>query len=473
MNRTQTYLKNYWKLYLHFVQTFGGITYQGIPLALLSNFYRYLSPDLKKEMESDRFFRSAHDSVVDEHLPQRLIDKKMAEMVPVAQRRANGRLLLHLDYLRWTPEIFRQFDPQKTTALLRGSVKTYAGLPAINKNELYQPVPAHVLRQLENRIQAVFAALPGGHPVRWLSIKKTFLASLPAYLRSISGMRAAFDRQPISLIVLGTTEDTDSRVLALEGKRRHIPSVCLQHGLLMGEEAFFPVLATVQGVYGHYERNWYLAKGCGPRQVLITGHPRFDAIFQQASRHMVDGRELKRPGEKLILVAAQPNVEKALRHVLKHLLSMPGVRVAVKAHPLEYARNRLSLYQAFSHSERFQLLPKTTVLYDVLAQADGVVTLTSTVGLEGMLFGKPVWIVDNPNDRDYRYYQSLKTNYVPDAAALVSRIAAAFGDGRQLRKASRECEQFRQRNYPVLQSLPTLFRLFSQLTGKQFRRKVL
>lgn len=51
-----------------------------------------------------------------------------------------------------------------------------------------------------------------------------------------------FEEHDISSVIVGTTEDITNRVLTLISKSKGIPSYCLQHGAIMGEEAFFQFL---------------------------------------------------------------------------------------------------------------------------------------------------------------------------------------------------------------------------------------
>lgn len=90
-----------------------------------------------------------------------------------------------------------------------------------------------------------------------------------------------FKEQDISGVIVGTTEDITSRALTFLSSSEGIPSYCLQHGAVMGEEAYFPVFATKQVVYGKYEEDWYLQKGVSESQIEILGHPRYDEIFDR------------------------------------------------------------------------------------------------------------------------------------------------------------------------------------------------
>ncbi|MDN8842509.1 CDP-glycerol glycerophosphotransferase family protein, partial [Staphylococcus aureus] len=47
------YLANYWVLYRQYIDLFQSLRYKDIPLALISNFYQYISPALRESMEQN------------------------------------------------------------------------------------------------------------------------------------------------------------------------------------------------------------------------------------------------------------------------------------------------------------------------------------------------------------------------------------------------------------------------------------
>ncbi|BBP93040.1 hypothetical protein BsIDN1_66580 [Bacillus safensis] len=59
------------------------------------------------------------------------------------------------------------------------------------------------------------------------------------FIDVIDQIEMLFQMQPIAAVIVGTTEDVYSRVLALQTVKRQLTSICLQHGALMGDEAFF------------------------------------------------------------------------------------------------------------------------------------------------------------------------------------------------------------------------------------------
>lgn len=109
---------------------------------------------------------------------------------------------------------------------------------------------------------------------------------IPLFIEAIDTVDALFEQEKISAVIVGTAEDIYSRVLALMCQRKGAVSICLQHGALMGDEAFIPVFTTYQAVFGAYEAEWFIRKGCKPEQILVTGHPRFDQIFNRTPMDM-------------------------------------------------------------------------------------------------------------------------------------------------------------------------------------------
>lgn len=475
MTNDQIYLKNYWRLYELFLQNFDSLTYQQLPLAFLSNFYRYISPALKEKMKSETFFNIRSGDTLTNKIKegQPFFEDQMKKMVPETAKIGNGKILLHQDYLRWTPEHFKKFSPEHALVLLRGNLKQYNGLPAINKNALKHAATPESVSVLTKQTLALFAALPADHPLQENNLKTAFIKDLPDFISAIDALTPIFQKQPLAMIVVGTTEDMDSRILVLEGRRRGIPSICLQHGVLMGEEAFFPVLATHQGVYGKYERDWYLARGCPKDQILITGHPRFDLIFVSDKMTRQDSAAALKhsANKKTILVATQPFAEAVLNRIISELLNKSNLRVIVKPHPWEVGKGKLAVYHSFERHSNFRLLVRSPALYAILPSVDGVVTLTSTVGLEAMLFGKPVWIGENTADREYSYYKALKSNYLTNPVNLADQVVSSFENPQLLKEVSSQCQAFSQINYPIHQSMDFLFQLFFKLTGIRFDLK--
>src|SRR5699024_9130970 len=84
---------------------------------------------------------------------------------------------------------------------------------------------------------------------------------------------------------------------------------CMQHGIISSELGYIPKIATVDAVYGQFEKDWYQQLGADLSSIEIVGHPRFDQmhypskIYQKTFYHNLGLKNDK----KTIMLAARSN----------------------------------------------------------------------------------------------------------------------------------------------------------------------
>ncbi len=211
------------------------------------------------------------------------------------------------------------------------------------------------------------------------------------------------------------------RALALECRRRGIPSIGLQHGFIYRHwlnylhepdemepdpghpaDAGFPrptrTILFDEYAAAHLER-------CGhfPRTSLaVTGSPRLDELVQQAAA--LDDATLARAradagasdGRPLVLLVTK---EREARSVLPGLITavagMPDVQLAIKTHPAETP----DVYGPHaSGTSNVRVLPAPAPLAPLLRASRAVVTVNSTVALDAAVLGVPTLVVGLPNN---------------------------------------------------------------------------
>ncbi|MEK4634372.1 CDP-glycerol glycerophosphotransferase family protein [Bacillus velezensis] len=467
------YLANYWVLYRQYIDLFQSLRYKDIPLALISNFYQYISPALRESMEQNPELFGPADQHIPEAGIQPYYDQKRQNIKKTDEKPVNGKVILHFDHLRFTEGNYRQFDPAKTAVLARWSLPDHHGLPVICKLELTEmgqkgnPVPyiekAHsILKELHS------------HPAFGnREFQERLYKDIPLFIEAIDAVDILFTAEKISAVVVGTTEDIYSRVLALMSAKKNAVSICLQHGALMGDEAFLPVFTDYQAVFGAYEAEWYKAKGCRDEQIIVTGHPRFDEIF---SREPIDRDTFYRklsflPSQRTVLIATQPFSDEFYTGVLEELAGQKNMQLIIKPHPWEIGKNKLDAYnQVLRKYKAGKIIKKEMELYDILPYADAAVTQTSTVGLEAMLFQKPVLIGKSAGTRRYPYYHSLGEFVFEDPQALAQELIRICESPAAYQKAEQARRAFVAANYPVQDSLAALCQVLQEKTGVSFRR---
>ncbi|MGQ8921874.1 CDP-glycerol glycerophosphotransferase family protein [Bacillus halotolerans] len=467
------YLSNYWVLYRKYAELFDRLRYKGIPLGLISNFYQYINPELRVMMEEEPELFGPADQHIDEGQIQTFFEEKKQSIAKTNDAPVKGKVILHFDHLRFVNANYYQFDPEKTAVLARWSMPNYCDLPVISKPEVAASCEKGDPKPYLEKAFSILSAYDDHPAFGDQAFRERLFKDIPLFMEAIDTVDALFTKENISAVVVGTTEDIYSRVLALMCERRGAVSICLQHGALMGDEAFLPVFTTYQAVFGAYEAGWYQQKGCKPEQILITGHPRFDEIFNRTSMDMsVFYRKLAfHPSKKIVLIATQPFSEEFYSSVLAELTTQKQLQIIIKPHPWEIGKNKLDLYHAAAKKHKAcRVIKKEMDLYDILAYADAAVTQTSTVGLEAMLFQKPALIGKSTGNRTYPYYESLGDFIFEKPEELARTLIEVLQNPAMYQKAEAARLSFTASNYPVTESTLALFSELKAKTGVDYRR---
>ncbi len=425
-------------------------------------------------MDEEPELFGAVDQHIDEGQIQPFFEEKIRSIAKINNIPGKGKVILHFDYLRFTNENYYQFDPEKTAVLARWSLPDYCDLPVISKREITESCQKGDPKPYLETACSILAPFDDHPAFGDQAFRDRLYKDIPLFMEAIDTVDALFEQEKISAVVVGTAEDIYSRVLALMCEKRGAVSICLQHGALMGDEAFIPVFTTYQAVFGAYEAEWFKRKGCKPEQILVTGHPRFDQIFNRTPIDMsVFYRKLAfHPSKKIVLIATQPFSEDFYSGLLEELSDQKQLQIIIKPHPWEIGKNKLDLYHAAAKKHNAcRVIKKEMELYDLLPYADAAVTQTSTVGLEAMLFQKPALIGKSSGTRTYPYYESLGGFIFDQPDELARTLIAVLRSPSVHQKAEEARLAFTAANYPVAESTNALFAELKDKTGVDYRRE--
>ncbi|HDR7785191.1 TPA: CDP-glycerol glycerophosphotransferase family protein [Bacillus wiedmannii] len=446
------YLKNYWLLNLEYINVFSELKHYNIPLPLLSNFYQYLDADVKNKMKENNLNKQLSIEPIEEMQLQLEFEKIMSSFQSkIKSKNRNGTILLNSDYLRFSVSNFTHFNPNQTKILTRSKKTELYGLPTICAPDYINKASnnAHVFIEKAKEIFLKF----NKHPLfSNMFFQKKLISDLPIMIEKLNMAYFIFKEQDISGVIVGTTEDIASRALTFLSRSEGIPSYCLQHGAIMGEEAYFPVFATKQVVYGKYEQDWYLQRGGSESQIEILGHPRYDEIF---NRTYMDKKELFKtlkidPTTKVIFIATQPFKTSFYTELTEKLVKDKKITVIIKPHPWEKGRNLVGEYIKLSNLyPNVKYITNEVNMYDVILHANLVVISNSTVGLEAMLLDIPVVVYKSLlEDRDYKYYDTLDGLVNHSIEDLLSTVEKVLNDSSQSSIAKELRRKFINENYP-------------------------
>lgn len=207
------------------------------------------------------------------------------------------------------------------------------------------------------------------------------------------------------------------RALLLEARRLSIPTVGLQHGFIYrhwlnyqhepdemrpsGTDAGFPA-PTRTLVFDRYAAHTLESRGHFPDgSTEVTGSPRLDELVARiggvrAGRDAVR-RDLGVGGDDRLLVLAAKATEIAphLDALFAAVAARPALRLVVKPHPAE---SRAVYQRHVPPGSPIEVLEPHADLGRLLAVADGLVTMNSTVAIDALVLGVPALVVGLPNN---------------------------------------------------------------------------
>jgi hypothetical protein len=246
------------------------------------------------------------------------------------------------------------------------------------------------------------------------------LLQFPWSARAMDEAGAALDALQPGVAVTYAEAGGWGRALALEARRRGVPLVGLQHGFIYrhwlnyrhepdemtaidgSADAGFPRPALTL-VFDEYAADHLAAAARFPRNAIaVTGSPRLDALARESAALTDDQIDAARRDagatdrEPLILIVSKyTEIRGQLPALLGEIRALTGVSAAIKTHPAETP----APYQAAAEGvANVRVLPASSPLAPLLKGAQLVVTVNSTVAIDGLALGIPALTVGLPNN---------------------------------------------------------------------------
>ncbi|WP_101845762.1 hypothetical protein [Halobacillus sp. Marseille-P3879] len=475
-----TYERNYWSLYLDFLDRFEELKYKGISLPYLCHYRSLIKyAPLMKRLDQDAFTLLLKNKVESNADVQARFNRFIKKHTNKNKSKNNkGKIVIHDVYnlIRFpTPVLMKYFSPSST--MIIKDRKNPPKEKGYVRKEKDGNIPVHyfdeftndsssvsaAVKVIQSQAKKIFKSLPN-HPLYSdPKFRKVFLMQLKKIIHRVEQANKLFRSETVSCIVVASTHYPESRTLSIVAAKKGIPTVCMQHGIISSEFGYLPKIATVDAVYGTFEKVWYKQKGIEDSAVEVIGHPRFDQIFlNKPIGHGEFVRQLGlEPAKKTVLVVVRGNKD------------LPRWRKLVEALAKDEKFN--ILIKDFPSSQPHQLtidvpqaLPSQNLhLYDLLHHVDAVVVYSSTVGLEAMLAGKPVFILNEEFPGYTGYYYGLSGLTHNNPVKLAEIVQRYFNEDTMKTYEKKIREKFLSSAYDTQQlSGNRLMRLIDQLTNE-------
>ncbi len=255
-----------------------------------------------------------------------------------------------------------------------------------------------------------------------------------------------YDAWPATVLVTASDTGFWGRCATLEAKRRGIATLTLQHGMMADAAGYVPVVSDRFGAWGEAGARWLRERGVPAEKIAVVGAPRLpdpDSAPRRDRTALAAGLAID-PARRWVMLATNPISLGKNAAMLE--VARAGVRaweakaiLVLKLHPSEDP----AAYRAILGSDpNVVLVPHGEApLYDLLGAVDAVLTFHSSVGLEGMLFDRPIVSLEPFGEENPLSYGREGAAAVARGADELARALAADvppGSNAGARRAARE-----------------------------------
>lgn len=232
--------------------------------------------------------------------------------------------------------------------------------------------------------------------------------------------------------------------------RRHdVPIVLLQEGIRFplpaegGSDRYGTGAVAAIAAWGESSADHFRRLGVPAHTIHLTGSPRFDGLDPPAWRRQGDElRRRLRLGERTLLLVSNPIDDQGFctggekirlltrfASELAPLFADHRFHLAVRPHRREDPRAFDPLRRGAAAPERVTIV-RDEPLYPLFAAARAVVVLASTVGLEALMLGRPLAVLELPGwGFVHDYVRSGAARGLSWASPLAPQVAAMLDAG--------------------------------------------
>lgn len=462
---------------IDFIDTFKMISYKDIPIALFIGLL--CTGEIKNELREPNFSKYLKNKISTDNQIQPSYERFLEPIRKKIKSNKNGKIVLNRHMLRFPENILtKYFKPEKTVIIAKSGKKIdYCNIPTIPILSFgdYQEEIKELSEGFIKEAKEIFLFYKD-HPVfNNKKFQDRFIKFIPIITALLVKVDNYFEKHPISCVIVGTTKvinevDILSRILTVVASTKGIPSIWMQHGLIENELANMPVFATKQVVYGYFEKDWYLSRGVSAKCIEILGHPRFDNIFTEnhMKKNILQEKLELDPHKKSLLLATQQTqaFQEIYKILLEALSQNSEIEIIIKPHPSEVINDprhdTLKRYREISSKYQSVKLIDTEIdLYDILPNVDSVATVSSNVGLEALLFNKPLFILGE----ELNYYNKIGIFRKADPLEMAKLIKQFFLDEELQKDAEIKRKEFLSYAYPGELATEKLLKLIFKLTN--------
>lgn len=430
-----TYTKNYWSLYLDFLDIFESLHFEGYSLPYLCHFKSLIKRNkhLNRSLHDDTIYESLYNHVINETDIQDRFDifrdKHRSDKL---NHHIDGKILFYDIYnLLRIPKTFidEYFSPKNAMFITEITKKRKTNSTALQIQQFIQSTEKieakmDIINSVVKKAYQLFSKYQNHMMISDRHFQDIFIKQINKIMRRIIEVTDFLNEEQISCVVVPSTHYPECRTLVMIAQEKGIPTICLQHGIISGEIGYLPQIANVDAVYGQFEVEWYKQKGVKDEHLEIVGHPRFDQRFlkRKVTKSFFEQKLNLDPAKKTILIGVRGEKNIGEWRELIQILSRKDIyNIVVRDFPNVKTHKLSKEFPNVFTAGDFQL-------YDVINHVDAVVAYSSTIALEAMLIGKPAFILNKHFPSYTGYFDSLGNVVQDSPLKLANKIKKYFNN---------------------------------------------
>jgi predicted SAM-dependent methyltransferase/polysaccharide pyruvyl transferase WcaK-like protein len=205
-------------------------------------------------------------------------------------------------------------------------------------------------------------------------------------------------------------------------KQKGIRTLIVQHGTpnKYSLHAFAPFEADCFAAWGDFTKDFLVKNGVEPKRLVVTGGPCFDVTFSlNPDKKKICADVGIDPKKKIIVFTTQASgaggsptqeeIEAGIRETCHAASRYPDLQLLFQVSPNQSIESIQRIVDATGPSNAVAVRYKDTE--SLMAISDGVITFFSTTAIDALLLGKPLFLINLSDDRDFY-------PFVPMAAAF-------------------------------------------------------
>jgi hypothetical protein len=263
---------------------------------------------------------------------------------------------------------------------------------------------------------------------------------MPKLAAEIDQYASLFDREEIGCVVTRFAFTPPGRALLWLAKSRGVPSIAYQPPVMLAYNknigiscplSEIPPVATFKTVWGPQYKEYFMSLGVPANRLPVIGNPHFDRMFSYPATNNAEFRQKFGIPEshKVILHPTELRNRMLAKVAIDAVKALPDATLLLKVRDNECPAERELYNDLIQDHPRIKVIGFDQHICDMIINSDVILVFLSTCGVEGMLIGKPVVVMDiKYTPPFYSYVEHLGAPEVQNGEELAALLQKLFND---------------------------------------------